>query len=1139
MIKIRQLCVLSALLLASTSVRSIDTDIYLNASANTPPNVIFSLDNSNSMVNNRLLVPPDYDPGNTYTGVFSDDQVYLSLDGRIPSSLLDVSHTSMVNAEHCDYGQTHLNTDGFVAIRAAVAFSGSANLSRYAADFWYPANRVEFELPTDGQAYIECEDDSGNHGAAGGGGGDYASRSLGELYTSNASNEIDWEKFPFVVMYTGNFLNYKVNPGPYVKKSRTYLQNRVVVDAIKRTPEIFAGLAIFDRLGLGRTSVNTGAIDRAAKDNSIRANQLELLSHVENIPFVGVTPLGTTLLEVLHYYHGQDPFAARTSVTDPAALETDGSYQSPIQWECQKNYVLFVTDGRPFRDSLVTPAFVSSSADYPEYASLLGRTSCSGDSCLDDIAGYLAGKDADTNLDDDQTVQVYPVGMELELELLEDTATAAGTESYYAKNADEFENAIIDILANIKASQAVSMMTASSSFNAFSKVANRDFLYFGMFAPESTFQWKGNLKKYRIAYENSADNDPSNDVAYVTDQRTSDPNIALSDGSLMDSAHSYWSANPDGNNTLSGGVLDRLTRQGSRNIKGINNWGTGAQQIFVAANTLSLTDTFFNSAVGATDRSDAERANIVNYALGQDVKDDDGDQNVTEQRGHIGAMVRSGPVAVQYGGTQANPILVVYALTTDGMLHAFNEITGDELWAVMITDAYPHLVDQYDNNGSLAPWWGIDGSITPRVIDENSDGVINGADKVYLYINAGLGLRKWVILDVTNALSAVNPAKLISRSEPLLKPDGSLNSGWDEFGLSTARLVPLSYRLNMGLKKSAFLYANGMDPSAEFSYGESTMGRGLTIHAADTADESNFGDILWKATATTGGYPDMDFGFAATPTTIDTDGDGLTDLIYAVDLNAQIWRFHVNKGATATSNLFSGGILAKLGADSDGNRRRAYKSLDAAVVRSGSGQMVLLAVGTGDRMNPLATTDQDRLHVIQDHTAFSGAVPSSIIRPSDLYDATSNTLSQSDQTSVDALQSKLGWYINISSSEGQKAISAPLIVAGVVYFPVYRPALVATHQCNAGDLGQGLLYRMNVLTGEPAVDVNGDSLFTTSDRFTVLNAPGIPGDVALHTSSTGIRTAFVNLQGYGASQVANPIDTGSEFTGNYWFEPKK
>ncbi len=1125
-------------LLAATIARAADTDVYFNSTNPVLPNVMFSIDTSGSMGWDIMTATPDYSPTTNYLGTFDDSKIYISTDGRIPAGTSGISSAPLQSAAHCDFAVSPLAVDGFTGIRAAVAFSTTADTT-YPKNIWIPANKVAFDTNTAADVTIECSDDSGTHGAAPGSGPVYAGSTT--TYTNTAADEIDWEKFPFVALYTGRYLNYKANPPASITVDGDFIQKRVIADVIKRSPDIVAGLTRLYNSG--------GVVIRGLRDNSIRANQQNLLATLAATGPGGGTPLAGSMLELLHYFHGLPKFKdfhwSSAPDTDPTIL-SGGNYVNPIISECQKNYVVMVTDGQPWGDTAADPHFVSSNSDYPNYATHTGQTSCSGN-CLDEMTGYMSKQDASPlpnaydldgdSIPDPQTVKVYPIGMEIQQDLLDDAATTAGTKSYYAQDALEFENAFIEILASIKESGGVSMITASSSNNRFSKTANRDFLYYGQFVPSTKFQWQGNLKKYRYAYTNDG-------VTYITDTSATDPDITQANGSFISTAKSYWSSAADGNNALEGGVLDRLKSRGAtgRLIKGINVLdGTEPDDtnvpIMTTENDLSTTNAFYAAQVGNTDRSAAELTAIRNYAIGQDVHDQDNDSNTTEQRPAMGGIIRSAPVAVQYGGTEADPDIVIFATTTDGMLHAFDDETGDELWAVLMPEAYPYLAQQHDNNFSDTPWWGIDGSLAVRVKDVNENGIIESGDKVFLYISGGLSMRRWFMVDVTNATQTSNQATLVYRG----KHDAT-DTSWDELGMAISPMVPVTYQLSTGNVDHGVIYANGWDPTAEFSYAPSTMGRGLSMYDAETG-----GAPLWQMTKTQGGAG-MDYSFATQPTTVDMDGDGLTDLIYAIDVNAQIWRFNVKNGATTTGNLISGGKLATLGNDSDGNRRRAYRRIDASVINTGSESQVLLAVGTGDRMNPLSVTDNDRIYVIRDTTAASGANPTSVLTHSDFYDATANTIGEgSDTAKLQAqadLNAKNGWYIQLPAG-AEKSISAPLISSGIVNFPVYKVGGASVNPCDTSNAGSGVLYRLNVLDATPVSDYSGDTSLTTADRFVSVRGGGIPGDAVLHTSSTGIKSIVVGKDLFidrpnemDPTVNATPDESLQGDAAGYWFEEK-
>lgn len=1131
-----------AAMLSATSAQAADTDIYLNKTSTVLPNVMFAIDTSGSM-RSRLWMPPDYNKARNYSGGFDRTKVYFSPDGKIPDTAGGLTALPLASMAGCQFANAPLRNDGFTGIRVALAFSPSAGVN-YPKNLWTPSPKVYIDTSDASDVHVECSDDSGNHGAASGGGGKYASQTPYSLYSTDPNAEIDWGKYPFVTVFTGNYLNYKANPPADVIRTREDLQTRVVSDAIKRTPDIFAGLSRLYNKG--------GAIIRGARDNSVRANQQNLLRRLNNTNYAGVTPLAGSLLELLHYFHGKDMYQSRARSRTDSNILRGNRYISPITSSCQKNYVIMVTDGRPYRDSAANRSFKASNSKYPNYHHHLRRSTCLYN-CLDELAKYLSRQDAASwlpnlyDLDGDthpdpQTVKLYPIGMQIQQSLLDNAARAAGTDSYYAADAEEFEDAFVDILATIRNSGGVSMVTAASSNDRFSKTSNRDYLYYGQFVPGSKFSWRGNLKKYRYAYN-------EHNVAYITDTDTeNNPDITADDGTLVSTARSYWSASADGNDALRGGVLDRLKRRGgtARLIRGINSADDTNVSIFEDANQLSVDNTFMLDAMNVDGRSNAERRNIVKYALGQDIHDEDGDGNKGEQRGSIGAIVRSSPVAVQYGGTKANPDIVVFATTSDGVLHAFDDATGDELWAVVMPEAYPNLVRQYDNYFSISPWWGVDGSIATRVIDKDGDGVIEAGngDKVYLYISGGMSLRRWFMLDVTNARASADQARLVRRG----KYDAD-DANWDELGLSLSPMVPVSYRLDddePGVFRKAMIYANGWDPTAEFSYlPENTMGRGLSLYDADN------GSVLWKMTRSHGGGADMKYAFATQPTPVDLNGDGYTDLIYALDINARLWRFNVNNGASAHGSLIDGAILADFGTDQATLReqRRTYKRVDAAVVTTGTGTEVILAVGTGDRMNPLSKLVQDKLIVIRDKTATSGEKPDDIIELSDLYNATSNVAGEGSdearQAAITDLNTKPGWYIDLPFGT-QKAISAPLISSGIVNFAVYQVGGAAANPCEDNSMGSGVLYRLNVLDATPVTDHSGDGNLTADDRSVNIRGSGIPGDVGFHTSSSGVKTIIVNRDPFvNLPDRLNPnrnAEPSLDFHGDsagYWFEERK
>ena len=88
------------------------------------------------------------------------------------------------------------------------------------------------------------------------------------------------------------------------------------------------------------------------------------------------------------------------------------------------------------------------------------------------------------------------------------------------------------------------------------------------------------------------------------------------------------------------------------------------------------------------------------------------------------------------------------------------------------------------------------------------------------------------------------------------------------------------------------------------------------------------------------------------PVTIgDINGDGYIDLMYAIDITGQIFRFDLADSPQAAADFASGGMIADLGdVDNDSSNdadkfRRFYNPVDAATFLRRSGSFITLAVG--------------------------------------------------------------------------------------------------------------------------------------------------------------------------------------------------
>ncbi|MEM9601615.1 MAG: hypothetical protein AAGA11_02020 [Pseudomonadota bacterium] len=1125
-------------LLSLTGAQALDTDIYFDRSVGVQPNVVFYLDSSGSM-GASMAAPAQYDNTNTYTGPFDPNTLYYSLDGTIPTSTASV-HSGALSFLHCETGRSHIfnRNWGFYTARFVARLPNPVPGNTTAEDVWLPLANGTWN--TASPHLLECFEDQNfttgwGHGENGTTFNAFASPSKTSPWTTNQSAQIDWDPVGWATVMRGNYINYKLAPPSGPNLTRIEVMRQIIKELGQRFPMMNAGIASMNG--------NEGAsINFEVSDISDAGWRHVYENTINEINAGGATPLAEGLYEIYRYFRGDPvhfglpPFGQSV----PRAYSTSNVYHTPVTHECQRNHVIMLTDGVPWSDS--NQALIQTLPNFDAETGVTG--SCfsgnnrdSSNSCLDDLARYMANVDVAPGLanvlDDDndgvpdgQVVKVHPVGIQIDFELLERTAEAAGTRYYTAQNAIQLERDLMELLSNLTRNQSVASSLVTSS-DQFSRLSHRSEVFIAQYEPTSRFQWKGNLKKYRIHYDGLR--------PYLTDSdEVNNPEILTADGSILASARSYWSSSNDGNDILKGGARERLAAK-APNTRHLYSRTTDLEANLSSwMHALEFTNPPVNAGLGAFERSNAERERILDYAKGVDLLDADGDGSTSDGRGQIGAMVRNQPIVIQYGGTEANPDLVVFTATSDGYLHGFDGVTGDEIFAIAPSESLPHFVTQYDNqNTGKNRWWGIDGNLSAHIIDRNRDGTISRAagDSAVLYLSYGLGGRVVYSFDVTEANNRTSPQII-----EIAKKHSGLNSRWSELGHALSKPVPFRMR-NTSTAQNFMAFSMGYDPNAEFSYTGHTMGRGIAILRTDD------GSIAWSGYASGSpafsddSFTNMDFAFVAEPSTLDTNNDGFADRLYAVDLGAQVWRFDIEDHfVRRSSSSVDGWRGAALGRDADGERRRAYKQVQAVMVQDKGAVWAALVVGSGDRMNPTLSPNTNRLFMIKD-TNTLGVPQTTPFDAGDLYNATANTIgSLTNQTLLaqeyEDLRAANGWYIDLPPD--RKAISRPVIAEGIINYPVYTiPS--SSNPCQH-NIGQGSLYRMALYDAQPVHDYNLNGTLDTDDREIPLKGAGIPPDAVGHRDPEGNLSVCVGFECYPADPNVQPGDENPKVYESYWFQ---
>ncbi|MBP9032386.1 MAG: hypothetical protein KBG29_00745 [Pseudomonadales bacterium] len=1149
---------LCALLSCSGVSVADDTEIfratYDGEATNSRPKVLIVFDDSGSMDTTVAGSKPAYDPGTTYAAVgdVKSGRLYWATgtDGKPPAK--DTSQYVNDAKNRCDSSYAPLSNQGFYTDRAARWNSTSStswqNLSTSSRD------PLHFDCGAD-----VTNSNTGNGTGTGQPGTGYPRASTPRPYgaAQDASVDDNWSTYRF---YTANYMNWYYST-TVSDRTRIEIAQDVITDIVDANPAIDFGLAVFNRnynlSGSYTASSNyDGArIVRRIIENGSASQRSNLVSLVDSLQPEGSTPLCESVYEAYRYIVGASVlYGNETYASDPpakdAAAESAGKYLSPLS-ACQYVYVIVMTDGEPQLDLDANARIKTlTGKTCKKYkAAGIGSYPDEDENCLPELTEYMYNHDLDGDADNgEQKAITYTIGFHSDQKLLSDAATKGGG-VYYTTNsaeglADAFQGAVTGIL-----STSSTFTAPSVAVDTFTRTESRNEVFFAMFEPRAGTDWPGNIKKLRI--------DIDDGVATLVD---ADGLAALDDsGNIADTARTYWSSGDDGSTVDKGGVGQLLAERDpdSRAIK--TNTGTGgALQDFVPE---SITETAFGVAsetelldlFGVDTRSELD--NLLAWARGWS------DSSKSETRGWIlGDMLHSRPLVLNYGArgshTATNPDIRIVVGTNAGFLHMFDNADGGEDWAFFPKELAAVLDQRRDNATGRDPVYGVDASPVLYSKDINRDGTIDSTagDKLYVYFGLRRGGTSYYALDVSNPDS---PAFL-------WKIDGN-TAGFGELGQSWS--VPVLTRVpgyaSDGVPKPVLVFGAGYDTAKDSKASVATAdteGRGVYIVDAVT------GALVWGVTPADNALKNlqltgMQHSVAAGVSVVDSNGDELTDRIYAADTGGNIWRVDLPGNTLPTSaqttwRALKFAALNTSAADGHAGDRRFFYAPD--VVRTVSrhyGAFDAVLIGSGDRENPNATDNDDRFYMLRDLQTgiYATAAPTADecdddssdhrcdlpLTNADLYNATTNLLqdgTDEQQTAAQiAMAAAAGWYINLQAADGEKALARAVTIAGKVYFTTFSPVIDNDNQCVPTG-GTGRLYALRLLDATAAVDFSGDDELGLVDRSATLGFL-IPDTPAPHFGSDKkIRLLFPS--GGGLQGQANPFDTGAglrEPYGTYWY----
>jgi type IV pilus assembly protein PilY1 len=839
----------------------------------------------------------------------------------------------------------------------------------------------------------------------------------------------------------GNFMNYDES-GVGTLKSRIEVAQQVVTDLIYNTTGVRFGLMRFNPDQGGRLVAACGT-DASA-----------LITEVASITADGWTPLAETLAEAGLYFAGMDSWY------------NSGTYTSPMQERCQKNYIILMTDGQPTQDidyRLTDADYINGDkiGDYDnDHSGDEYDYSDDGSDYLDDVAKYLYENDCNPTLGDGttfdkQNIVTYTIGFKTSHQLLQDTASNGGGEYYTADNISELALAFDEILTAISEENAV-FVAPVVPISRMNRTYAGDKIYLGFFKPQQSGRWIGNIKRYAL--------DDDGILYDATGAEACTP-----DGLIKDNALSFWTIlGNDGPDVEKGGAAEMLEllidSPVPRNLFTYTLSDADAAELLTDPSNafIDSNDLITDEDLGVV--SSAERAQLFNAVHGAG----------------LGDIIHSEPAVVHYPDPDGNPVTddaktVIYAGSNDGILHAFDDGDGSEIWGFIA----PHqlgrlkLLDNDDHDYFM----------------DGSPSVYHGGGQKILIMGERRGGQNYVALDITAHDAPVwqySIGPTILDPDPLNFPD---TDSYELLGQSWSRPQAATVATNAAINETGtppdcsvsvstdvadiFLIPGGYDnnqdldaPSAADSVGRAIFG--IRVAYGEVVSGLNFNAIANPTLGMTHSIVDV--------SGIDHDGDGIVNRIYAGDLGGNIFAFKDDEdmsfcGGTYSMSVADGSWSAQKlfsASAADGVQRKIFYAPD--VVGEEFGEYIFF--GTGDRTNPGDTGLVDRFYAVKNDWSGAG-----MLDETDLVDVTDNLIQlgteAQKQTIKTSLENGKGWFIRLENT-GEKVVASPRVYGGVVYFTTYTPDTGGTDDsdpCAASTVrGVGRLYAVDYQSGASVSD---------------------------------------------------------------------
>lgn len=978
--------------------------------------------------------------------------------------------------------------------------------------------------------------------------------------------------------YKGNYLNWYFNvlqdPAGCSntwtgsgKKPCTKSRMEIAKSASK---SLIDSLGADNRVGFSTYNSGAGGSLREVVDDLTTAKRTSIKTKIDALAASGNTPLAETLSDIGRYFatgytanltlhpgQGNQATATVATVFNGHSFQNSSgvaSPPSPVQYFCQKNFAVMLTDGRPQGDRAISTSLRDYTGDCA--AGLCSATAnttslpsgplpnnsfgngtkaghayeSDGSDYLDDVANGLYEMDLRPDLldpagkvDDKNNLTTFMIGFAddqaINDPLMISTASHGGGQFLPAGNSQALIQAFDTIAAIIKKDKP----------SAAALAANSTSVEIGAVVFQAVFDstdWSGDL------------------VAFPVDKF----------GVVAKNAP-YWQAGLK--------LTDPATRKiYTIDVGTLTNSGTddsGFDFVWGPLNT-DQKASLNTDATGATDIKGADRLAWIRGVHDREARKPGGEFRNRErtivdlitgvsskQEWILGDIVNSDPVFMHandfgyaaqtwtgasnyatYLSSKSTSKPLVFVGGNDGMLHAFRVDTADtssgkELFAYVPNAVYPNL-SKLSTVGYTHAYF-VDGS--PTV----GDAYFGGAWHTMLVSGLAAGGKSVFALDVT---------EFATKSPELATPSASTMVKWEisdaDMGLTYSK--PQIARLNNGVW--AAIFGNGYNSTSEQAY--------LYVVNIET------GVVIKKIASGLAGSNGL-----STPILYDKDGDKVVDYVYAGDLQGNLWKFDLSDTTTSTWGVAYNGSPAFTARNLAGQVQpiTAQPTLGSppTVTPTPTDPGVMVYFGTGQYLQNVDISDSKKqsFYGIWDNGTAISSTDRSDLQPQSIVStdvAFSATLRTTSANPVDWATQR-GWYMdfNVPAEPGERVVTQALLRYDRVIFLTLIPSSAV---CQPG--GSSWLMELDALTGarttESSFDFNNDGVFDSGDY--VAGSPvsgykstvGITKPPAWFTGTdgkdfkvmTGTTGGIESLGNKGGPPPVPPGPGGGVFRRTYWLQ---